>query len=104
MPTEPSNGEHCQATLKVHKSNRIAIAIELKGNERVLDIGCGDEKITAEIASYLLNSLVLGVDISLEKINVAKNKFPLSDYPINRWAMPTLLHYWCWYCSKSCGM
>lgn len=93
MPSKPTNGGHCWATLEVHESNRIAITIELKGNERVLDIGCGDEKITAEIASYLLNSSVLGVDISLEKINVAINKFPLSDYPINRWAMPTLLHY-----------
>ena len=104
MLTKPTNGGHCWATLEVHKSNRIAIVIELKGNEKVLDIGCKDGKITAKIASYLPNSSVLGVDMSSETINFAKSKFALSDYPINRWAMPTLRNYWCWYCSSSCGM
>ena len=89
MPSKASNGGHCWATLEVHKSNRIAIVIELKGNEKVLDIGCKDGKITAKITSYLPNSSVLGVDISSETINFAKSKLALSDYLINRWALPT---------------
>ncbi|HEY9779906.1 MAG TPA: hypothetical protein V6D09_07205 [Leptolyngbyaceae cyanobacterium] len=46
MLTKPTNGGHCWATLEVHKSNKIAIAIEPKSNEKVLDIGCKDGKIT----------------------------------------------------------
>ena len=46
MLTRPSNGEHFWAMLEVHKSNKIAIAVEPKGNEKVLDIGCKDGKIT----------------------------------------------------------
>ena len=89
MLTRPSNGEHFWAMLEVHKSNKIAIAVEPKGNEKVLDIGCKDGRITAKITSYLPNSSVLGVDISSETINFARSKLALSDYPINRWALPT---------------
>ena len=30
------------------------VKLELKGDERVIDIGCGDGMITAEIVSYLM--------------------------------------------------
>ena len=38
--------------------------LDLKGDERVLDIGCGDGKITAEIAAKLKNGTVVGIDSS----------------------------------------
>lgn len=50
--------------------------IEIKGCERVLDIGCGDGKITASIADLLPNGLVLGIDSSTEMVRFAKDKFP----------------------------
>ena len=62
-------------------AREVIAKLELKGNEKILDIGCGDGKITAEIASYLPNGSVLGVDISPEMIDFAKKKFPSSDYP-----------------------
>jgi trans-aconitate methyltransferase len=46
--------------------------LALKGDERVLDIGCGDGKVSAEIASRLANGRVLGVDNAPEMIALAK--------------------------------
>lgn len=55
--------------------------IDFQGNERVLDIGCGDGKITTEIATYLPSGSVLGIDISQEMIGFAQKKFPMSNFP-----------------------
>jgi trans-aconitate 2-methyltransferase len=53
--------------------------LQLKGQERVLDVGCGDGKITAEIAARLPQGAVLGVDPSLEMIHYAQNKWGTND-------------------------
>jgi trans-aconitate methyltransferase len=62
-------------------AREVIAKLDLKGNERVLDIGCGDGKITAEIASYLPNGSVVGVDISQQMIDFALSKFPPGDFP-----------------------
>ncbi|MBT3456224.1 methyltransferase domain-containing protein [bacterium] len=49
--------------------------IELSGNESVLDIGCGDGRITAEIAKQVPNGYVLGVDVSKNMIEEAIKSF-----------------------------
>jgi trans-aconitate 2-methyltransferase len=46
--------------------------LELDGTERVLDIGCGDGRITAEIARRLESGSVLGIDPSTHMIDFAK--------------------------------
>ena len=48
----------------------------LKGNERVLDVGCGDGKITAAIADALDFGSVLGIDSSPEMVAHATKAFP----------------------------
>ncbi|MFA5415719.1 MAG: methyltransferase domain-containing protein [Methanoregula sp.] len=53
----------------------------LRGNERVLDIGCGDGKVTAEIARRLSGGAVVGVDSSAEMIRFASGQFPPHEYP-----------------------
>ena len=45
--------------------------LHLKGNERVLDIGCGDGRVTAEIATLLTDGSIVGVDASHEMIAYA---------------------------------
>ena len=52
----------------------------LSGNERVLDIGCGDGKVTAEIAHHLPEGNVTGVDSSPEMIQFAGDHFPRTEY------------------------
>lgn len=55
--------------------------LELKGTESVLDIGCGDGKITALLASYLPHGKVVGVDSSEEMVALARKTFPNCHYP-----------------------
>lgn len=55
--------------------------LDLQGSEHVLDLGCGDGKVTAEIASLLPNGFVLGVDKSPEMIDLAQARFPKVEYP-----------------------
>src|SRR5690606_12903627 len=54
--------------------------ISLTGTETVLDIGCGDGKITAEIAKKLPKGKVLGIDISPSMIQFAETAFPSNEY------------------------
>lgn len=46
--------------------------LELHGNERILDIGCGNGKTTAAIAKRVPQGSVLGVDASTDMIAFAK--------------------------------
>ncbi len=45
--------------------------LNLKGDEKILDIGCGDGRITAAIAQCLPNGLVIGIDPSESMLQVA---------------------------------
>lgn len=51
------------------------------GNERVLDFGCGDGKITTEVAYFVPNGTVFGVDISSSMISFARRCFPKLYHP-----------------------
>jgi trans-aconitate 2-methyltransferase len=55
--------------------------LKLSGNEALLDIGCGDGKIAAEISKALPHGRVIGIDSSQEMINLAQTTFPQKDYP-----------------------
>ncbi len=55
--------------------------IGLFGHERVLDIGCGDGKVSAEIARCLPAGSVTGLDSSPGMIRFARESFPHTAYP-----------------------
>lgn len=55
--------------------------VDLRKYEHVLDVGCGDGKVTAEIAQYVPEGSVVGVDNSEEMISLASEKFPHPEYP-----------------------
>lgn len=55
--------------------------LHLQGNERILDIGCGDGKTTARIASLLPQGEVLGLDLSPDMVAYARRCFSASTYP-----------------------
>ncbi len=50
--------------------------LNLRGDERILDVGCGDGKVTAEIARAVRRGSVVGTDASAEMITFAKKAFP----------------------------
>lgn len=55
--------------------------LSLRGDEHILDVGCGDGKVTAEIARAVPRGSVTGVDASSQMIGFAKKVFPTSKYP-----------------------
>jgi trans-aconitate 2-methyltransferase len=65
-----------------HSSNQYEWAkelipkLKLAGTESLLDIGCGDGKVTALLSSYLPNGHVVGIDSSDEMIAHARQSFP----------------------------
>jgi len=50
--------------------------LHLRGDEHILDVGCGDGKITAELARAVPRGSVTGVDASPQMITFAKKTFP----------------------------
>ena len=50
--------------------------LKLRGDEHILDVGCGDGKVTAEIARAVPHGSVTGVDASRQMITFAKSAFP----------------------------
>lgn len=55
--------------------------VSLSSHDHVLDLGCGDGRITAEISSLVPQGQVVGADRSQEMIAFAKEHFPPSQYP-----------------------
>ena len=54
--------------------------LSLGGAEELLDIGCGDGKVTAEIAGLLTAGRVVGIDNSASMIELATKRYPPEDY------------------------
>ncbi len=52
-------------------AEEVLALLELKGNERILDVGCGNGKTTAEIAARVPRGVVVGVDASADMIAFA---------------------------------
>src|SRR5665647_3765125 len=48
---------------------------KLAGDERILDIGCGDGKVTAELAALVPKGCVLGIDLSESMVAFANRRF-----------------------------
>ncbi len=62
-------------------AEEVLALLDLKGAERILDIGCGNGKITAEIAARVPEGSVLGVDPSHEMIAFASSHYGPSMRP-----------------------
>ncbi len=62
------------SSIQEEAANYILKLINLKGSEKILDIGCGDGKITADIAKNLTTGSIIGLDLSQEMIEFAKTK------------------------------
>jgi len=55
--------------------------LHLRGGEHVIDIGCGDGKVSAEIARAVPRGSVTGVDASAGMIAFARKQFPAKRNP-----------------------
>ena len=82
VPSQPAhppkwNAAEYAANSAVQQSWARELIAKLKprGDEHILDVGCGDGKVTAELARAVPRGLVLGVDASAEMIGFAQKTF-----------------------------
>ncbi len=61
--------------------------LALGGDERVLDIGCGDGRLSAAVAASVPRGRVLGIDASHAMIAFAARTFPPAAHPPLRFAV-----------------
>lgn len=54
--------------------------LQLQGDECILDIGCGDGKVTAELAHRVPDGKVVGVDNAVSMLKLAQSKYPSVEY------------------------
>ncbi len=69
------------ASLQAAMAAEVLALLELKGNERVLDLGCGNGKVTAEIATRLPDGTIVGIDSSADMIAFAAENFSPAARP-----------------------
>ena len=55
--------------------------LNLRSDEHVLDVGCGDGKVTAEIARAVSRGFAVGIDASPQMIKFARAAFPPGKIP-----------------------
>ena len=53
---------------------------QLNGNEAILDVGCGDGKITADISKFVPDGTATGIDLSKDMISWAKKQYHPLEY------------------------
>lgn len=54
--------------------------LDLGGDEQILDVGCGDGKVTAELAARAARGRVTGIDSSPDMIRFAQHAFPPGEF------------------------
>ena len=69
------------SSLQAAMAQEVLDLLELEGSERILDIGCGEGKITARIAALVPGGSVVGVDPSHDMISFAKTHFDRAALP-----------------------
>ncbi len=55
--------------------------LNLRGDEHILDVGCGDGKVTAEMAHAVPRGSAAGIDASPQMIEFAQKTFPAGKFP-----------------------
>jgi trans-aconitate methyltransferase len=82
-PTAEWNAADYAANSAVQQTwaRELIAQLQLRGDEHVLDVGCGDGKVTAEIARAVPRGSVVGVDASPQMIEFARKTFPRGKIP-----------------------
>jgi len=62
-------------------AREIIARLNLTGTENILDLGCGDGKVTVELARLVAAGSVVGVDNSRQMISLAQASYPQNQCP-----------------------
>ena len=80
--TEWNATEYCRrSSLQEAMAQEVLALLDLDGSEHVLDVGCGDGKITAQVAARVPRGAVVGVDASQKMITFAATHFGREMHP-----------------------
>ena len=66
--------------LQVGHADRFIDLITVHSTDHIIDLGCGDGRLTAKLADLAINGEVLGIDISDSMIRLASSTFSSADY------------------------
>lgn len=69
------------SSLQNNLAKAILSSYQLNPHAHVLDVGCGDGRITAELAARLNQGKILGIDASPSMIEFASRNFPKEEFP-----------------------
>ena len=69
------------SSLQAAMADEVLSQLVLRGDEQVLDLGCGDGKISARIAAQLPRGAVLGVDASVDMVAYAQRQLGTDRWP-----------------------
>lgn len=61
------------SSVQLSHAERLLANLPLRGNEKILDVGCGDGKITALLAKKVPQGVVIGIDPSSSMLIKAEN-------------------------------
>lgn len=83
MNTYSWNAKDYQSNSKAQQkwARELLADLKLTGSEDILDLGCGDGKITAEIAGLAADGSVIGVDNSTQMIALAQESYSPNQHP-----------------------
>jgi trans-aconitate 2-methyltransferase len=62
-------------------AREVIARVRLSGDEHILDIGCGDGKVSVEFLGRLPSGSVTGIDSSPEMVHYARKTYPCGRYP-----------------------
>jgi trans-aconitate 2-methyltransferase len=69
------------SSLQAAMADEVLSKLPLQGDEQLLDVGCGDGKLSARIAALLPRGAVLGVDASADMVAFARQQFAADAWP-----------------------
>jgi trans-aconitate 2-methyltransferase len=69
------------SSLQAAMADEVLSRLTLRGDEQVLDLGCGDGNLSARIAAMLPRGAVLGVDASADMVAFARQQFGSASWP-----------------------
>lgn len=73
------------STMQKKWGRELLAKLHLHGDERVLDIGCGDGRLAVEMAERLPTGSIVGIDSSEEMIAFARRNYPPERFPGLTW-------------------
>lgn len=74
-------------------AKNIIASLSLESNEKILDIGCGDGRASAELALLVPNGSVLGIDISNSMIRFAEKNYASGNLQFQQQNVLDLKYY-----------